>query len=271
MVKLIEINDTQFNTLVLKASLPVLVECASPECIICKTMAQRVGEAARDYLDQMLFFRLNVNENRRWQDYGVRVIPTILYFKAGELVARQETFPEVEEIQKQIRTILGHDPRSVGPEAELKNAMDLEHAAVQFYKYVSANVRNGRAKERFRQLQHQSVAHLEILGKRYKDLAGEPYAPAEKIIEPGMEPHGFSLLGAVKMAIRLEERLLAYYKKLAKSKIKPAEKELFKKIIKEEGAHLKAVQQEKAYAQRREMESSLEVADQSSWLNKVFE
>jgi len=271
MIKLVEINDTQFNTLVLKASLPVLVECASPECIICKAMAQRVGEAARDHLDQMLFFRLNVNESRRWQDYGVRVIPTLLYFKAGELAAKQETFPEVEEIQKQIRAILGRDPRPDGPEVELKNAMDLEHAAAQFYKYVAANVRNGRAKERFRQLQHQSVAHLEILGKRYRDLAGEPYAPAERIIEPGMKPHGFSLLGAVKMAIRLEEKLLAYYKKLAKSRIKSAEKELFKKIIKEEGLHLKAVQQEKVYAQRREMESSMDVTEQSAWLNKVFE
>jgi rubrerythrin len=75
----------------------------------------------------------------------------------------------------------------------------------------------------------------------------------------------------MKMAIRLEEKLLADYKKLAKSKVRPAEKELFKKIIKEEGLHLKAVQQEKAYAQRRELESSLEVSDQSSWLNKVFE
>lgn len=271
MIKLVEINDTQFNTLVLKASLPVLVECASPECIICKTMAARVGEAARGYLDQMLFFRLNVNESRRWQDYGVRVIPTLLYFKAGELAAKQETFPETEEIQAQIRVILGRDSRSDGPEAELKNAMDLEHAAAQFYKYVAANARNGRSKERFRHLQHQSVAHLEILGKRYKELAGEPYRPAEKIVEPGMKPHGFSLLGAMKMAIRLEEKLLAYYKKLAKSRIKPAEKELFKKIIKEESLHLNAVQQEKTYAQRREMESSMEAPEQSSWLNKVFE
>ncbi len=268
MIKLIEINDAQFNTLVLRASLPVLVECASPECIICKTMAQRVGEVARDYLDQMLFFRLNVNESRRWQDYGVRVIPTLLYFKGGKMVARQETFPETQEIQEQIRALLGI---AAGPEMELKNAMDMEHAAAQFYKYVAANVRNGRAKERFRQLQHQSVAHLEILGKKYRELSGVAYQAAEKVVDPGLKPHGFSLLGAMKMAIRLEEKLLAYYKKLAKSKIRPAEKELFKKIIKEEGLHLKAVQQEKAYAQRRELESSLEVSDQSSWLNKVFE
>ncbi|MFB3918735.1 thioredoxin [Candidatus Velamenicoccus archaeovorus] len=271
MVKLIEINDTQFNALVLKASLPVLVECASPECIICKAMAQRVREAARDYLDQMLFFRLNVNESRRWKDYGVRVIPTLLYFKGGELAARQETFPEIEEIQGQIRVVLGQDAGTGGPVAELKNAMDLEHAAAQFYKYVAANVRNGRAKERFRQLQHQSIAHHEILGRKYKELSGESYQPAEKIVDPGLKPYGFSLLGAMKMAIRLEEKLLAYYKKLAKSRIKPAEKELFKKIIKEEGLHLKAVRQEKAYAQRRELESSLEVPEQSSWLNKVFE
>lgn len=105
MIKQIEINDTQFNSLVLKSSLPVLLECASPECIICKTMAERIAEAGEEYRDRMLFLRLNINDNRRWQDYGVRVIPTILYFRQGKLMARQENFPDIEEIQAQMKTL----------------------------------------------------------------------------------------------------------------------------------------------------------------------
>lgn len=106
MIKLVEINDTQFNTLVLKSSLPVLLECSSPECIICKTMAERIVEAGKEFAAKAIFLRLNINGNKRWQDYNVRVIPTLLYFKGGRLAGRQDAFPEVDEIKAQIRFLL---------------------------------------------------------------------------------------------------------------------------------------------------------------------
>ena len=111
MVKMVEINDSQFNTLVLKSSLPVLIECSSPECIICKSMAERIKEASKDHLSSMVFFRLNINENKKWQDFDVRVIPTLLYFKDGILVARQDRFPDTEEILDQIRKVCSERKR----------------------------------------------------------------------------------------------------------------------------------------------------------------
>jgi thioredoxin 1 len=111
MVKPIEINDTQFNAIVLKAPVPVLVECASPECIICKTMAERIQEASKEAEGRMLFFRLNVNENKRWQDFGVRTIPTLLYFKDGALAAHQENFPDIDEIRSRIRELIKTGPQ----------------------------------------------------------------------------------------------------------------------------------------------------------------
>ena len=106
MIKFMDINDTQFDTIVLKASVPVLLDCSSPECIICKTMAERIAEVSQEVGPEMLFLRLNVNDSKRWQDFEVRVIPTLLYFKAGVLVARQDNFPEPEEIRAQIRELL---------------------------------------------------------------------------------------------------------------------------------------------------------------------
>jgi thioredoxin 1 len=105
MIKLVDINDTQFDTLVLKAHLPVLLECSSPECIICKTMAERIIEAGDAYASKALFLRLNINENKRWEDYQVRVIPTLLYFKDGILVDRQEHFPEVGDIRGKLKEL----------------------------------------------------------------------------------------------------------------------------------------------------------------------
>jgi thioredoxin 1 len=106
MIKLININDSQFDTLVLKSSLPVVLDVSSPECIICKTMAERIAEVGKEYGSKVIFLSLNINENKKWQDYKVRVIPTLLYFKNGNLVARHDMFPEVEEIAAQIRALL---------------------------------------------------------------------------------------------------------------------------------------------------------------------
>jgi thioredoxin 1 len=125
MIKMIEINDSQFNTVVLKSALPVLLECASPECIICKTMAERISEVAKDHSSEMLFLRLDINENKRWQDFNVRVIPTLLYFKDGVLVARQDAFPDVEEIRRQVQLMIKKN-NGGGPIAvELKTAADI--------------------------------------------------------------------------------------------------------------------------------------------------
>ena len=107
MLRLVELNDSQFNTLVLKSPFPVLIECSSPECIICKTMEGRIVEAGEDYASKMVFFRLNVNENSKWQEYQVKVIPTLIYFKNGFLTGRQESFPEIEEIISQIEHTIG--------------------------------------------------------------------------------------------------------------------------------------------------------------------
>jgi thioredoxin-like negative regulator of GroEL len=63
-------------------------------------------EASAEYASRMVFLRLNINDNKRWQDFGVRVIPTLLYFKEGKLVARQDIFPDVEEIRKEIHKII---------------------------------------------------------------------------------------------------------------------------------------------------------------------
>ena len=107
MVKMVEINDSQFTNIVLRSSLPVVVACTSPECIICKTMAERILEVSKDFSHKVIFLSYNINENKKWQDFQVRVIPTLLYFKGGLLISRQEHFPETDEIRRQVEQLVG--------------------------------------------------------------------------------------------------------------------------------------------------------------------
>ncbi len=272
MIKMVEINDSQFSTIVLKSSVPVLVECASPECIICKAMADRIHEVAKEYSSRMAFFRMNINENKRWKDFNVRVIPTLLYFRGGILVARQDSFPDLEEIRAQVRLITGKAPAIINVYSELKTAIDLEAAGSKFYKYVAANAKNGQVKEKFKLMQQESVIHKELLQGKLQELTGEVYVPdtSHKLEDAEMRPQSFSLIGALKMAIKIEEKVLAYYKKLQKDKLFP-EKELFKRLIRDESGHLRELQREMKFVHNKELFSSIETPEYSTWLHKVFE
>ena len=271
MIKMVEINDSQFDTLVLRSALPVLLECASPECIICKTMSARIHEVSKDFVSKMVFLRLNINENKKWQDFNVRVIPTLLYFKNGILVARQENFPELDEIREKMKLITKKDAAVINVYTEFKNALDLEYAAAKFYKYVYTNTKNGKVKEKFRLIHQESLVHKELLQAKLQELTGERYVPdsANKFNGLSMKPQSFSLIGALKMAIKIEEKLLSFYKKLCKDKLFP-DKGLFKKFIKEETTHFKAVQKEMRFIHDKELFGPMEGPEYPSWLNKVF-
>ncbi|MDP2939696.1 MAG: thioredoxin family protein [Candidatus Omnitrophota bacterium] len=100
-----EIHDSQFDEKVLKSFLPVVLDCMSPECIICKTMDERLKEVARTSQGLANFFKINVNTNKVWQEFVVKVVPTLLYFKNGNLVSRGENFPDKEEIVRRLNEL----------------------------------------------------------------------------------------------------------------------------------------------------------------------
>jgi thioredoxin 1 len=273
MIKMVNINDTQFDTLVLKSAMPVLLEVSSPECIICKTMAERIIEVGKEHASKVVFLILNINENKKWQEYDVRVIPTLLYFKRGSLVARQDMFPDAGEIKTQLRALLGQEGVSAIAAEEVKTAMDLEYASSEFYSHMAANAKNGRMKERFREIEEASLIHNDILQGKLREISGEIYQSSDnpKFSDiDGLKPEGFSLLGALKMAMKIEEKLFDAYKKLQKSQPK-IDDALFRKFAKEEAAHLKQLKEEMKFVQDKELFSSIESPGYETWLNKVFE
>ena len=101
-----EIKEVEFKKLILKAKKPVVVEFMSPECIICKTMKERISEVSRGFKGEVNFFRLDINKSALWKNYNVRSLPTLLYFKDGLIVARQDLFPEKEEMRAILESLL---------------------------------------------------------------------------------------------------------------------------------------------------------------------
>lgn len=101
-----EIDDNQFEERVLKSALPTLVDFNSPECIICKTMNERIKEVAMHFKGKVHFFSLDVNKNKIWERFEVKSVPTILYFKDGKVVFHHEHFPEKEEMEVHLNKLI---------------------------------------------------------------------------------------------------------------------------------------------------------------------
>lgn len=83
----VTLTDTNFDEQILHAELPALVDLWAPWCAPCRMIAPAVEEIAGDYAGKAVVGKLNVDENPMTaRKYGVTSIPTLLFFKGGEVV-----------------------------------------------------------------------------------------------------------------------------------------------------------------------------------------
>ena len=85
---IIYVTDATFESEVLNASDPVLVDYWAEWCGPCKMIAPILDEIASEYSGKIRIAKLNIDDNPNTPPkYGIRGIPTLMLFKDGQVEA----------------------------------------------------------------------------------------------------------------------------------------------------------------------------------------
>ncbi|HKJ97796.1 MAG TPA: thioredoxin [Desulfotignum sp.] len=104
---IIEIDDDGFEKNVLQSAKPIMVDFWAPWCGPCKAIAPTVEALEKEYGDQMTFAKVNVDENPiSPSKYGVQAIPTLIFFKNGEVAEQITGMVGKEKLEQTIKNVL---------------------------------------------------------------------------------------------------------------------------------------------------------------------
>ena len=86
----IQVKDSSFEKIVLKSTLPVIVDFWAPWCGPCRMVAPTLEKIAAEKEGKLVVAKVNTDEDYEWaQKYGVQGIPTMLFIANGKVIHRQ--------------------------------------------------------------------------------------------------------------------------------------------------------------------------------------
>jgi len=100
MNNITELTETRFETEVLRAPGPVLVDFYAPWCGPCKMLAPLLEQLAGELGDRVKFAKMNVDEAPNLANqYGITGVPTLMLFRAGQVADQIVGFPGQSQLK----------------------------------------------------------------------------------------------------------------------------------------------------------------------------
>ncbi|HOF07551.1 MAG TPA: thioredoxin [Bacteroidales bacterium] len=101
------LSDSNFDEIINNSSVPVIVDFWAEWCGPCKMIGQVLDELNNDYDDKILIGKVNVDEQGSLaMKYGIRNIPTLLFFKNGQLIDKQVGSVPRKVLEEKLKSIL---------------------------------------------------------------------------------------------------------------------------------------------------------------------
>jgi len=104
---IVEINDGNFEAEVIKSDKPVLVDFWAPWCGPCKAISPLVEDLANTFGDKIKFAKCNVDNSPVTPGkFGIKAIPTLIFFKAGDVVDQITGMVAKSKLEEAINKLL---------------------------------------------------------------------------------------------------------------------------------------------------------------------
>lgn len=86
MADILQITDNNFDEEIINSNIPAMVDFWAEWCGPCKMVGPAVKELAEKYKGKIKIAQMDVDQSRQTPaKFGIRSIPTLLFFKGGEL------------------------------------------------------------------------------------------------------------------------------------------------------------------------------------------
>ena len=104
---ILKLGDADFTSTIEGSPVPVMVDFWAPWCQPCKLIEPFVDELAGDFTGKLTVAKVNIDESQGVAaQYNVRTIPTLLFFKNGQVVDSLQSAVPKDHLRKKIEDVL---------------------------------------------------------------------------------------------------------------------------------------------------------------------